>query len=396
MLMLASAVFEVMVRLLSAQSQSHLLQTEWGQRWAYAMYAPDVPRPTDSGRHERLGCASTAISQILYFHRRCPLPGVQQYKAPGYPLTGMNFTAEIHTLCDWDRFEPNPPNTSSAPAMQAVAKFEYAAALIIEKKWGTGDYMLSHHERAAAVAARFGVGVSILSTVSNASSITEIEAAIVADLHRQQPLKLHITNKQHSEYHHVAIDGQRRDSNTGRLFVHLNVGHSGYDNGWFPFEGPFCLRHYQNGTTPEDGSCAFLYDDANYREIWRIDPHSRGSEGEGEDGKQAEGEGEDEKKAEGEGEEEEAVEGEDGGHSWNGGFLRDTKLRTTLWPHGPDAATAVRPGDVPIPTAFDSRERWPACIHPIRTQGHCGSCWAHGSSESFSDRLCIATNGWWW
>ena len=26
------------------------------------------------------------------------------------------------------------------------------------------------------------------------------------------------------------------------------------------------------------------------------------------------------------------------------------------------------------PTSFDSREKWPFCIHPIREQGKCGNC----------------------
>jgi cathepsin B len=46
-----------------------------------------------------------------------------------------------------------------------------------------------------------------------------------------------------------------------------------------------------------------------------------------------------------------------------------------------------------LPERFDSREKWPSCIHPIRNQGHCGSCWAHAASEVLSDRFCIASNG---
>jgi len=44
------------------------------------------------------------------------------------------------------------------------------------------------------------------------------------------------------------------------------------------------------------------------------------------------------------------------------------------------------------PTEFDSRTQWPDCIHPIRDQAQCGSCWAFGASEALSDRFCIASN----
>ena len=46
-----------------------------------------------------------------------------------------------------------------------------------------------------------------------------------------------------------------------------------------------------------------------------------------------------------------------------------------------------------IPEVFDSREQWKDCIHPIRNQGQCGSCWAFAGSEAFSDRMCIASSG---
>jgi len=46
-----------------------------------------------------------------------------------------------------------------------------------------------------------------------------------------------------------------------------------------------------------------------------------------------------------------------------------------------------------LPVSFDSRQAWPECIHEIRDQGQCGSCWAHAASEVLSDRFCIASNG---
>ena len=48
-----------------------------------------------------------------------------------------------------------------------------------------------------------------------------------------------------------------------------------------------------------------------------------------------------------------------------------------------------------IPATFDSRTAWPDCtvIGQICDQGACGSCWAFGAAEMFSDRVCIATKG---
>jgi cathepsin B len=44
---------------------------------------------------------------------------------------------------------------------------------------------------------------------------------------------------------------------------------------------------------------------------------------------------------------------------------------------------------VGLPDSFDSRTQWGSCIIAIRDQGQCGSCWAFGATESFSDRWCI-------
>jgi len=48
-----------------------------------------------------------------------------------------------------------------------------------------------------------------------------------------------------------------------------------------------------------------------------------------------------------------------------------------------------------LPVRFDAREAWPKCaptIGNVRDQGHCGSCWAFGAVEAFSDRICITHN----
>ncbi len=49
--------------------------------------------------------------------------------------------------------------------------------------------------------------------------------------------------------------------------------------------------------------------------------------------------------------------------------------------------------DLSVPATFDARDKWSTCINPIRNQQQCGSCWAFGSSEAFSDRACIKSSG---
>jgi cathepsin B len=46
-----------------------------------------------------------------------------------------------------------------------------------------------------------------------------------------------------------------------------------------------------------------------------------------------------------------------------------------------------------VPDSFDARTQWPSYVHAIRDQQQCGSCWAFGASEAFSDRLAIKSAG---
>lgn len=64
--------------------------------------------------------------------------------------------------------------------------------------------------------------------------------------------------------------------------------------------------------------------------------------------------------------------------------LLGTQIREPLGLPAPAASNSA------TPTAFDSRTQWGDCVHPIRDQQQCGSCWAFGATEALSDRFCIA------
>jgi cathepsin B len=44
---------------------------------------------------------------------------------------------------------------------------------------------------------------------------------------------------------------------------------------------------------------------------------------------------------------------------------------------------------VELPDSFDTYTQWPSCVHAMRDQANCGSCWAFSAAEAMSDRFCI-------
>ncbi len=104
-------------------------------------------------------------------------------------------------------------------------------------------------------------------------------------------------------------------------------------------------------------------------------------------------------------------------HPVNENIVNDIKQKTSLWqPMNPSEnplanksmneifgllGTHIQgPANLPepellesVPESFDSRQQWPSCIHPIRDQAQCGSCWAFAATETLSDRFCIASSG---
>jgi cathepsin B len=96
-------------------------------------------------------------------------------------------------------------------------------------------------------------------------------------------------------------------------------------------------------------------------------------------------------------------------------IIRDVKSKTNLWTPTEKhenqfmgwsksqlsalCGTILRPSNAApsyvnldaAPTSFDARTQWPGKIGGVRDQQQCGSCWAFGAAEAFSDRYSIAT-----
>jgi cathepsin B len=70
--------------------------------------------------------------------------------------------------------------------------------------------------------------------------------------------------------------------------------------------------------------------------------------------------------------------------------VKDMLISRDYFAANEELDTFVHPNDEEVAKEFDSRKQWPKCIHPIRNQARCGSCWAFAASETLSDRFCVA------
>lgn len=58
----------------------------------------------------------------------------------------------------------------------------------------------------------------------------------------------------------------------------------------------------------------------------------------------------------------------------------------------PSASLGALRDYLSVPSTFDARTEWPACVSAIRNQGSCGSNWAISATDTLADRICIQSN----
>lgn len=257
--------------------QEELVNTsaDWGQRWVLAQFAPLNPRLTDEGPNERLGCVSTSLAEVMYYHRRCPT-GKVGFTVPGYQTTAMDFDEEAakRGLCDWSQFVDRPRNVTTDAGTSAVARYIYAMALTVKRKWGSyavdmKHYLIDHDAQDAAVSAHYGMAVSRFHLTSTDESRREAEDLLVDEIKHRRPVIAYLarSGSQGTYGHMVVMDGFRGE---GSAFeVRVKAGYDGYNSGWFRFDGPYCFHGYTNGTHPLVDTCARLYSNVGYLKFVR-------------------------------------------------------------------------------------------------------------------------------
>lgn len=219
-----------------ALAGNFLLKTSWDQWGIYAKYSPE---------NQVLGCWSTALAQILYYHRLKPHGIVGYTCSKGYQIkdTLSNY------YMDWRDFQPLISQSSAAKNIEAVSRYSYLTAVAIGKDFGTPRYqeMINpgpvaerHFDCVTEFYACFTgdvpfskeqmMAISRKERINHIVNQNSIQDLIKKEIDQKRPVYFHMGNFG-SYGHSTVIDGYlMRDES---FFVHINYGAGGFRTGWY-------------------------------------------------------------------------------------------------------------------------------------------------------------------
>ena len=206
-------------------NKEYLLETVWGGTTRTNKYNPDNYSP---------GCHSTALSQILYYHRLQPKGEKEYTTIKGHEIK-ENYSD--HTF-NWDLFVNIINENTLEEFVDEVALYKYYVATVVEKNFGNGSYQKTFHKSQikkhfdCKVRERFGYKTFLLSR-------RKVRNIIVKEINKKRPVYFHYTDFDGGG-HSVVIDGyKQKDDN---LWVHTNFGWGGKKNDWYIYEKDCFLK----------------------------------------------------------------------------------------------------------------------------------------------------------
>ncbi|MXV17273.1 C10 family peptidase [Hufsiella ginkgonis] len=212
----------------STPPDSTLLKTKWKQMGGFEQYTPD---------HLRLGCWSTALAQVMYYHRLKPFGHVKYLSTNGYQVDETIDSASV----DLNLVVNQLDSATGKQYREQTARYNYYAALAVQKNFGRDNYM---YKLAPANLLERHYDVKVNRYISWKGlfpyATGKLKKVIAKEIAAQRPVFLHFADLKNFG-HSVVIDGCYREH--GKLMVHLNQGQGGPQDGWYDFDGEILHAH---------------------------------------------------------------------------------------------------------------------------------------------------------
>lgn len=206
-------------------SGDYLLQTQWGGSGLYCKYAPDG---------HALGCHSTAVAQVLFYHKLAPAGMVKYHCSNGYTIC-EDFT---EYSVDCSKIASMLTDSSPQEFVDATAWYNYSVACIVQKDFGTNQYVdiessgnhktqIEEHFNCNFESYSYHAESSISRMFKKNKSINRL---IHDEIDAGRPIGLYYDGSDF-EGHAIVIDGYTVVKR--KFYVHANFGWSGSSDGWY-------------------------------------------------------------------------------------------------------------------------------------------------------------------
>lgn len=197
-----------------------LTKTRWKQMGGFEKYTPDSLRT---------GCWSTALAQIVYYHQLKPFGHVEYTSRQNYKINEELDSTQFN----FNLFAAAIDSTTSQETISQLARYNYYAALAVQKDFGTDRYM-NKLASADLLEKHYKVKVNRYITWHKLvpNTLGKLEKIIYNELNDKRPVFLHFANLKDFG-HSVVVDGYCYKG--GKFMIHTNQGQGGPTDSWYDF-----------------------------------------------------------------------------------------------------------------------------------------------------------------